>query len=113
MKGTPFSFQRLPLAVTTAIAAAGFAVALAVMSTIAGWSGVIARIRPPSSYWFGVALAAELVSFCAYVFAYRSVAAVEGGRVWMIGIPGRGDMAAVEALCASRGLTLTEVSWRR
>jgi len=80
MKGTPFSFQRLPLAVTTAIAAAGFAVALAVMSTIAGWSGVIARIRPPSSYWFGVALAAELVSFCAYVFAYRSVAAVEGGR---------------------------------
>jgi anaerobic ribonucleoside-triphosphate reductase activating protein len=43
----------------------------------------------------------------------RMQAAVEGGRVWMIGIPGRGDMAAVEALCASRGLTLTEVSWRR
>lgn len=43
----------------------------------------------------------------------RMQAAVEGGRVWMIGIPGRGDMAAVEALCASRGLALTEVSWRR
>ncbi len=43
----------------------------------------------------------------------RMQATVEGGRVWMIGIPGRGDMAAVEALCASRGLTLTEVSWRR
>jgi anaerobic ribonucleoside-triphosphate reductase activating protein len=43
----------------------------------------------------------------------RMQAAVEGGRVWMIGIPGRGDMAAVEALCATRGLTLTEVSWRR
>ncbi len=38
--------------------------------------------------------------------------AVEGGRVWMIGIPARGDMARVEALCASRGLTLTDVSWR-
>ena len=43
----------------------------------------------------------------------RMQAAVEGGRVWMIGIPGRGDMAAVEALCATRGLALTEVSWRR
>jgi anaerobic ribonucleoside-triphosphate reductase activating protein len=40
-------------------------------------------------------------------------AAVEGGRIWMIGIPGRGDMAAIESLCASRGLTLTNVSWRR
>jgi anaerobic ribonucleoside-triphosphate reductase activating protein len=43
----------------------------------------------------------------------RMQAAVEGGRVWMIGIPGRGDMAAVEALCATRGLALTKVSWRR
>lgn len=43
----------------------------------------------------------------------RMQAAVEGGRVWMIGIPARGDMAAVEALCASRGVALTEVSWRR
>lgn len=39
--------------------------------------------------------------------------AVEGGRVWMIGIPGRGDMAALEALCAERGLNLDQVSWRR
>jgi anaerobic ribonucleoside-triphosphate reductase activating protein len=39
--------------------------------------------------------------------------AVEGGRVWMIGIPDRGDMARVEELCASRGLALTNVSWRR
>ncbi|MFO1315511.1 MAG: 4Fe-4S single cluster domain-containing protein [Burkholderiales bacterium] len=43
----------------------------------------------------------------------RMQAAIEGGRVWLIGIPGRGDMAAVEALCASRGLALTQVSWRR
>lgn len=38
---------------------------------------------------------------------------VENGRIWMIGIPARGDMAQVEALCASRGLTLDQVSWRR
>jgi anaerobic ribonucleoside-triphosphate reductase activating protein len=40
-------------------------------------------------------------------------ASVDGKRVWMIGIPARGDMAAVEALCAARGLALTDVSWRR
>jgi anaerobic ribonucleoside-triphosphate reductase activating protein len=38
---------------------------------------------------------------------------VEDGRVWMIGIPARGDMAALEALCAQRGLHLHAVSWRR
>ena len=43
----------------------------------------------------------------------RMQVAVEGGRVWMIGIPERGDMARVEALCASRGLKLENVSWRR
>lgn len=43
----------------------------------------------------------------------RMQVAVEGGRVWMIGIPARGDMARVEALCHSRGLTLEQVSWRR
>ncbi len=57
--------------------------------------------------------------YAAYVHApaaadgKRMQAAVEGGRVWLIGIPGRGDMAAVESLCASRGLALTQVSWRR
>ncbi len=39
--------------------------------------------------------------------------AVEGGRVWMIGIPQRGDMEQLEALCHSRGLRLENVSWRR
>jgi len=43
----------------------------------------------------------------------RMQASVDGKRVWMIGIPARGDMAAVEALCAARGLALTDVSWRR
>lgn len=43
----------------------------------------------------------------------RMQVAVDGGRVWMIGIPARGDMARLEALCQSRGLTLDQVSWRR
>jgi len=33
--------------------------------------------------------------------------------VWMIGLPARGDIERVEALCRDRGLKLTEVSWRR
>jgi anaerobic ribonucleoside-triphosphate reductase activating protein len=43
----------------------------------------------------------------------RMQVAIEGGRVWMIGIPARGDMARVETLCAERGLELRDVSWRR
>ena len=43
----------------------------------------------------------------------RMQVAVEGGRVWMIGIPARDDMERVEALCAERGLALERVSWRR
>lgn len=37
---------------------------------------------------------------------------IENGRLWCIGIPHRGDMAALEALCRQRGLVLNEVSWR-
>ncbi len=43
----------------------------------------------------------------------RMQVAVEHGKIWMIGIPARGDMEKVEALCNSRGLTLHDVSWRR
>lgn len=43
----------------------------------------------------------------------RMQMSVEGGRVWMIGIPERGDMARLEELCQSRGLSLEQVSWRR
>jgi anaerobic ribonucleoside-triphosphate reductase activating protein len=56
---------------------------------------------------------APFVDAAADVNGKRMQAAVEGGRVWMIGIPDRGDMERVEALCASRGLTLKNVSWRR
>lgn len=37
---------------------------------------------------------------------------LDGGRVWYVGIPGRGDMAALESTCKSRGVELTGVSWR-
>lgn len=53
------------------------------------------------------------VDAAAGVGGKRMQVAVEGGRVWMIGIPARGDMARVEALCAERGLSLQQVSWRR
>ena len=43
----------------------------------------------------------------------RMQLAVEGGKIWMIGIPDRGDMEKLEALCTSRGLSLQQVSWRR
>ena len=61
----------------------------------------------------GRARYAEYVEAPAGAGGKRMQAAVEGGRVWMIGIPERGDMARVEALCASRGLALYKVSWRR
>jgi len=61
----------------------------------------------------GRARYAEHVDATSDAPAKRMQAAIEGGRVWMIGIPGRGDMAQVEALCATRGLALSKVSWRR
>lgn len=42
----------------------------------------------------------------------RMQVAADGGRLWFIGIPHRGDMAMLEALCRQRGLTLDAVSWR-
>ncbi len=37
---------------------------------------------------------------------------VDGDRVWYVGIPARGDMAALEASCQERGLAFSQVSWR-
>lgn len=38
---------------------------------------------------------------------------VDAGEVWYVGIPARGDMAAVEARCAERGVEFASVSWRQ
>jgi anaerobic ribonucleoside-triphosphate reductase activating protein len=43
----------------------------------------------------------------------RIQAMTEGGRVWYVGIPSRGDMAALEALCKERGVEFDDVSWRQ
>jgi uncharacterized membrane protein YbhN (UPF0104 family) len=67
------------LVVTTGVAALLFLAALAVMSLIAGWDDVTGRLELRLSFWFAVAFAAEAASFAAYVFAYRSVAAIEQG----------------------------------
>ena len=39
--------------------------------------------------------------------------AVEGSSVWFIGLPHRGDMPQLEALCRARGIDFGQVSWRR
>jgi anaerobic ribonucleoside-triphosphate reductase activating protein len=39
--------------------------------------------------------------------------AVDGNRVWYIGVPGRGDMAALEKSCSERGVKFGDVSWRQ
>jgi len=38
---------------------------------------------------------------------------VDGDRIWYVGIPGRGDMAALEAGCRERGVDFGQVSWRQ
>ena len=42
----------------------------------------------------------------------RMQVAIEAGRLWFIGIPHRGDMAALEGLCRARGLDIRSASWR-
>jgi anaerobic ribonucleoside-triphosphate reductase activating protein len=36
----------------------------------------------------------------------------DGGRIWMTGIPGRGDLERLQSLLAERGVLLGDVSWR-
>ena len=38
---------------------------------------------------------------------------VDGSRIWFIGIPARGDMAALEESCRERGVVFDQVSWRQ
>ncbi len=42
----------------------------------------------------------------------RIQALADGQRVWYVGIPARGDMDRLEALCRSRGVDFAQVSWR-
>lgn len=56
---------------------------------------------------------AEWLGATAQSQAKRMQIQVSDGRVWAIGIPARGDMQALEGLCASRGLPFASVSWRQ
>jgi hypothetical protein len=70
----------MPLVVTTLAAAVLFLGSLAVMAAIAGFGDVVHHFHSRLAFWFAVAFAAEAAAFGAYVLAYRSVAAVDGGR---------------------------------
>ena len=39
--------------------------------------------------------------------------AVDGQRIWFIGLPDRGDMTRLEDLCRQRGIDFANASWRR
>lgn len=39
--------------------------------------------------------------------------AIDGRQIWFIGLPDRGDMPKLEALCRQRGVDFADVSWRR
>jgi uncharacterized membrane protein YbhN (UPF0104 family) len=67
------------LAATTAVAALLFVVAMVVMSVIAGWSTVSSQFHLKLSVWFALAFGAQAAAYAAYVFAYRSVAAIDDG----------------------------------
>lgn len=56
---------------------------------------------------------AEYVDAAADSPGKRMQAMLEGGRVWYVGIPARGDMAALEASCRARGVAFDTVSWRQ
>jgi anaerobic ribonucleoside-triphosphate reductase activating protein len=42
----------------------------------------------------------------------RVQVSVDGGKVWMIGIPAQGDLERLESSAAERGVELEAVSWR-
>ena len=61
----------------------------------------------------GQARYAEFVEAPAADAGKRMQAMVDGQRVWYVGIPDRGDMAALEASCQARGIAFDQVSWRQ
>ncbi len=42
----------------------------------------------------------------------RMQVGISGQRVWWVGLPARGDLAALEDLCRERGLSFASVSWK-
>lgn len=61
----------------------------------------------------GRARFADYVDAAADSAEKRIQAMVDGNRVWYVGIPARGDMAALEASCNERGIAFDQASWRQ
>jgi anaerobic ribonucleoside-triphosphate reductase activating protein len=49
----------------------------------------------------------------AEAFGKRIQVQLDGDRLWSIGIPARGDMAALEQVARDRGVGFSDVSWRQ
>lgn len=60
----------------------------------------------------GAAKYAQYLNMAADPGNKRIQAMLDGKQVWYVGIPARGDMAALEQTCKDRGVELTRVSWR-
>ena len=56
---------------------------------------------------------APYIEALAEAFTKRIQIQLDGERLWSIGIPARGDMAALEALAGERGIGFSNVSWRQ
>lgn len=86
--------------------------------------GVIAgpfRVAEPGTRWWGSGnqhlIARDERSAARYEAALTATAAevqvsVEGGQVFIVGIPNRHTLATVESLVAKSGIRLSDVSWR-
>jgi hypothetical protein len=60
-------------------AAAAFLAVLGGLSAIAGWHEIVVQLRPNLSWWFLLALGAEVASFAGYVLCYRAIAHIRDG----------------------------------
>ena len=56
---------------------------------------------------------APYLDAAAEAFGKRIQIQLDGRRLWSIGIPARGDMAALQNLAEERGIGFAEVSWRQ
>lgn len=79
---------------------------LGILAIFAGWDKVSSRIGPDISWWFVLAIVAELVSFAGYVAAYRGVARIEGGAPLALGRAIRLVAVGFGAFLAKGGGTL-------
>jgi anaerobic ribonucleoside-triphosphate reductase activating protein len=61
----------------------------------------------------GQACYAEAIEAPADELDKRIQVSVDDGRIWYVGIPARGDMAAMESSCRERGVDFAQVSWRQ